>query len=54
MDVIDELYDCVSDIVNVPINLFGFSVTFMNIIAFVIVGTVSGIILTKLIRLFSF
>lgn len=54
MDVIKELYNCVSKIVNIPFDLFGFNITFMNIIAFVIVGTVSGIVLTKLIRLFSF
>lgn len=54
MDIVKDLYSTVGDIVSISINIFGYSITFMNIIAFVIVGTISGIVLTKLIRLFSF
>lgn len=53
MIVLRQLFTTVNTILNTQMNLFGFGISFMNILAFVIISSICAIFLVKLINLFS-
>lgn len=53
MGVLSELFRVVGIILNMKMDLFGYDISFMNILAFVIISSICAIFLVKLINLFS-